>query len=49
MKETTGSKALYYKTGQTIIERGEHTYEAYIIEKGSVEVRINDKLLAILI
>ena len=48
MNETKSSKVLYYKEGQTIIAKGDHTYEAYIIEKGSVEVRINDKLLAIL-
>ena len=48
MNETTSSKSLYYKAGQIIIAKGDHTYEAYIIEKGSVEVRIFDKLLAIL-
>jgi CRP-like cAMP-binding protein len=48
MNETTSSKVLYYKAGQTIIERGEHTYEAYIIEKGLVEVRINNTILATL-
>jgi|TARA_B100000809_G_C14927315_1_gene455646 CRP-like cAMP-binding protein len=42
------NKVTYYKDGQTIIAKGEHTYEAYIIDKGSVEVRLNNKTLAIL-
>ena len=42
------TKVLYYKKGQTILNEGDDSKEAYIINSGQVSIFKNDKYLATL-
>ena len=42
------TKVLYYKKGQTILEEGDTSREAYIVNSGKVDVVKNDEILATL-
>ena len=42
------TKVLYFKKGQTILEEGDTSREAYIVNSGKVTVVKNDKYLATL-
>ena len=42
------TKVLYYKKGQTILEEGDTSREAYIVNSGKVSVVKNDEILATL-
>ena len=42
------TKVLYYKKGQTILEEGDDSREAYIVHSGKVSIVKNDEIIATL-
>ena len=42
------TKVLYFKKGQTILEEGDTSREAYIVNSGKVTVVKNDEIIATL-